>query len=259
MQVCAPKKKALSAGSSKAPSSLGWLLAISVLFAAGVFHRTVVSHLKTSLNTPVQLPISLSEFPTEIADWVGQDVSIPDNVIRIAGSDDYFYRIYRHKSTGHWVNVYVSYSGRPRTMVGHRPEVCYGAAGWICDGTISSEFQRTDYQSAPCQIHRFRKPGPYGSEVVVLNYYILNGQIMNSESGFSGIAWRTPNIAGNPARYVAQVQIISVLESQVRLAAQNMTDLICDFLPDRNGLVKAAWRNNLTMRPSNATKIQSDQ
>jgi len=40
-------------------------------------------------------------------------------------------------------------------------------------------------------------------------------------------------------RYVAQVQISSVLENSVRTVAKDMTDLILDFLPDENGKVKA--------------------
>jgi len=77
---------------------------------------------------------------------------------------------------------------------------------------------------------------------VVLNFYILNGQFTTEENDFSGFLGRRPNIAGDPARYVAQVQISSVLENSVRTAAKDMTDLILDFLPDRNGIVKAEVR-----------------
>jgi hypothetical protein len=217
-----------------------WVAAIMVLYISGAAYRAVVSHLDDALITPISLPVALEAFPLKIDKWTGQDVSVPESVIRIAGNDDYIYRIYRDESTGHWVNVYVAYSGRPRTMVGHRPDVCYGAAGWVCDGTVRSEFQSSDLRSVPCLIHRFRKPGPDGTEIVVLNYYILNGRITNDAGGFSGLGWRTPNIDGDPARYVAQVQISGVLESQTRSAAESMTALICDYLPDENGFVKAA-------------------
>jgi hypothetical protein len=39
---------------------------------------------------------------------------------------------------------------------------------------------------------------------------------------------------------VAQVQISSALENSVQAAAEQMADLILDFLPDRNNKVKAA-------------------
>jgi hypothetical protein len=75
---------------------------------------------------------------------------------------------------------------------------------------------------------------------VVLNFYILNGQLTANEDTFSGIGWRTPNIGGNPARYVAQVQISSVLENSARRATADMSELLLDFLPDANGRVRAA-------------------
>jgi hypothetical protein len=74
----------------------------------------------------------------------------------------------------------------------------------------------------------------------VLNFYILNGQITNDENYFSGPFGRRPNIAGDPTRYVVQVQISSVLENSIRTVAKDMTDLILDYLPDENGKVRAA-------------------
>ena len=79
-----------------------------------------------------------------------------------------------------------------------------------------------------------------------MNFYILNGQITNDESGFSGVGWRTPNITGNTARYVAQVQISSVLENSVRTAAKDMTEFVLDFFPDENGKVRATEFHNTT-------------
>ena len=76
--------------------------------------------------------------------------------------------------------------------------------------------------------------------MIVASFYILNGQITSDESDFSGPLGRRPNIAGDPARYVAQVQISSVLENSIRTAAEEIADLILTFLPDRNGKVTAA-------------------
>jgi hypothetical protein len=77
-------------------------------------------------------------------------------------------------------------------------------------------------------------------QIVVLNFYILNGQITTEEKDFSGLLDRRPNIAGDPARYVAQVQISSVLENSIRTTAKEMADVILDFLPDKDSKVKAA-------------------
>jgi hypothetical protein len=50
---------------------------------------------------------------------------------------------------------------------------------------------------------------------------------------------------GDPARYVAQVQISSVLENFVRTMAKDVTDLVLDYLPDQNGKVRVAEYSNV--------------
>jgi hypothetical protein len=85
-------------------------------------------------------------------------------------------------------------------------------------------------------------PAPRHEQVVVLNFYLLNGQIATDEDAFSSPLGRRPNIAGDLARYVAQIQISSVLENSTRKAAEEMTDLVLEFLPDENGTVVASER-----------------
>ena len=75
---------------------------------------------------------------------------------------------------------------------------------------------------------------------MVLNFYIVNGRLTSDERVFTGVGWRTPNIDGNPAYYVTQVQISSVFENSIRSATKDMAELVLDFFPDENGQVKAA-------------------
>ncbi len=65
----------------------------------------------------------------------------------------------------------------------------------------------------------------------MLNFYVLNGQITLNERDFSGFWGRRPNLSGDPARYVAQVQISSTLEHSARSAAAEMADTLLAFLP----------------------------
>ena len=88
-------------------------------------------------------------------------------------------------------------------------------------------------------IHHFHRPAPDHEEMVVLNFYIVNGRLTSDERVFSGVGFRTPNIDGDPARYVAQVQISSALENSVRTAAHDMAELMLEFLPDQDGQVRA--------------------
>ena len=223
-----------------------WILALSVLLLSGTLCRVARLRLNLIAENPVLLPVALSSFPSVINDWASRDVQIPKYIQKIAGNDDFLYRFFVHKPSNQWVNLYVAYSGRPGIMLGHRPEVCYTADGWIHENSEQLQFQDAHGRQIPCSIHRFHKPGSGYEEMVVLNFYVLNGRIADGERDFSGLGWRTPNLEGNPARYVAQVQISSVLENSVRMAAKDMTVQILNFLPDENGKVKVAGHVEIT-------------
>ncbi|MHC4423541.1 MAG: exosortase-associated EpsI family protein [Planctomycetota bacterium] len=223
----------------KISTSVVWVLAVIMLVLSGIGYRVLASRLRVLVDTPIKLPVPLSAFPTEIRNWTGKDVPIPQNVQRVAGSDDFLNRLYINKSSNEWANVYVAYTARPRTMIGHRPEICYVGGGWVHDGTEPSGFVSASGRHVPCLLHLFHMPEPQWEERVVLSFYIANGKFTVDESIFSGIGWHTPNIGGNPARYVVQVQVSSVLENSIRTAAKDVTDLLLDFFPDENGEVRA--------------------
>lgn len=223
----------------KTPVWCVWILAVLLLISAGITYRVLASQLELVVNTPIMLPVPLRMFPSKVGNWSGQDVPIPTNILRITGNDDFLNRRYSNALVGSWADIYIAYTARPRTMLGHRPEVCYIGGGWVHDGTQRSEVITRSGRRIPCLIHRFHWPSVDYQERVVLNFYIVNGQITTDQSVFTGFGMRTPNIAGDLARYVAQVQISSVLENSVRTAATDLAHLIFDFFPDENGIVRA--------------------
>lgn len=236
------------AGLGRISTSLVWVLVVILVVLSGVAYRVLASRLKLVAETPIALAVPLCAFPLEIGNWTGKDVPIPENIQRVAGNDDFLNRLYINESNNEWVSVYVAYTARPRTMLGHRPQVCYVGGGWVHDGTERSEVVSNTGTRIPCLVHRFHRPAPETGETVVLNFYVVNGQITNDESVFTGLGWRTPNIGGDPARYVAQVQISSVLENSIRTAAKDMTEQILKFFPDKNGKVKVADSKQLTTK-----------
>ncbi len=216
-----------------------WFLAVLLLVSSGVTYRILVSNLKIVVSTHIELPVPLDYIPKTLKSWIGKDVPIPINMQRVAGNDAFLNRLYVDETRNQWVNVYIAYTARPRTMLGHRPQVCYVAGGWVHDSTQLTEVISEDGRKIPCLLHRFHKPAPNYEETVVLNFYIVNGKLTSDESVFSGVGWRTPNIAGNPARYVAQIQASSILEHSIREAIEDMGEIIFDFFPDENGRVRA--------------------
>jgi hypothetical protein len=221
-----------------------WMLAVLLLISAGILYRGVTSRLHAALHSPIKLPIPLSGFPKEIGNWVGTELPIRSTTKEYMEqnfADDFFSRRYVNSQTNTWADIYVVYcSSRPGGILGHRPGVCYPASGWIWDSTEESNFTSASGRKISCLVHRFHMPEPQYRETVVLNFYILNGQITTREDDFSGLLGRRPNIAGDPARYVVQVQISSVVENSVRQAAAAIADLIFNFFPDQNGIVQVA-------------------
>lgn len=226
-------------GMSRRPSWFFWLLAVLLLLSAGTAYRVVAQRLEL-VTSSIRLPVPLDAFPRRVAGWVGEDVPIPTNIQEVARNDAFVNRLYRNTSGKELVNVYIAYTARPRTMRGHRPRICYVAGGWVHDGTELTEFTSNLGRKLSCLIHRFHRPAPDYDQTVVLNYYIVNGRLTCDDGVFAGVGWRTPNIDGDPARYVTQVQISSTLENSTRAAARDMAELIFDFFPDENGGVRAA-------------------
>ena len=229
-----------------------WILAVVLLVSAGITYRILASGLERIVGRTIKLPIPLSDFPTQIGNWSGKDLSIPNTTKEYMEknfADDYFSRRYINSVTGAWADVYVVYcSSRPGGILGHRPRRCYAGYGWTHDGTETEQFISRAGQKIPYLIHRFHKPAPMTDQAVVLNFYVLNGKLTANEKDFSGLLGQRINIAGDLAKYVAQVQISSVQKNSVRMMAKDVVDLILDYLPDQNGKVRAVDDNNLYRR-----------
>jgi hypothetical protein len=210
------------------------------MLVCGLAYRSLYLKLDKYLSQPVKLPIALSAFPMQIDNWIGQDVPVSETVQEVAGNDDFISRFYRNSKKPQGASLYVAYSARPRYMQGHRPVVCYPAAGWNHEATDKQRVATKNGQTMTCMVHRFRRIVPYEQTIFVLNFYLVNGQITLEEKTFSDIASRNPNLQGDPARYVAQVQIASQYEDVVLLAGRDMIDEILRYFPDTTGKVAAA-------------------
>ncbi len=225
----------------------GWaihvIFAVIVLFTSGAVYRHFAPQWQGTGLDPIRLPVPLERFPRTIDDWISRDLpiaTITQRYMRQHFADDYISRHYIHTQTRTWADLYVVYcSSRPAGILGHKPGVCYPAHGWIPDETLPSEVVTKRGHKIPCLIHRFHKPAPAYAEIVVLSFYVVNGRISIDQRAFSNLMGRNPNISGDPAKYVAQIQISSILENSIRLAAEDMIDTILDIIPDPNGLVRA--------------------
>jgi EpsI family protein len=228
----------------KASLTLVWILAVALLISSGIAYRVLAVGYHGILNDPITLPVPLAQFPRALYGWRGNDVPIQASTLeymRTHFADDYISRRYVD-GTGQWADLYVVYcSSQPGGILGHNPTRCYPGNGWMPVDAESlsrpSQITTRSGHTVECLMHRFSKSSPAYQEIVVLSFYVVNGLISVSERDFSGFWFRTPNIAGDPARYVAQVQVASSSESAARLLARDATDMILGFLPNTSGIV----------------------
>ncbi|MBN1975122.1 MAG: EpsI family protein [Sedimentisphaerales bacterium] len=221
-----------------------WILAIVLLLASGEIYRAAAQYFNRVAGIAIKLPVAMSNLPFEIGNWKGSDLEIPANVREYMErnfADDYVSRRYVNSQSGTWADVYMVYCAtRPGGLLGHQPLVCYPGNGWIHDDTQKAKFTTQNDKVIECLIHRFHKPAPDSRQTIVLNFYIINGRLSTNEKGFRGFSGRKFNFTGNPARYAAQVQISSVSENAILVAAKDLTELMLNFLPDEIGIVHAA-------------------
>lgn len=219
-------------------------VSVLLLLTAGVAYRVTAPAWTTEIGMHVDLPVPLKEIPRQVGDWTGEDLEIPTTTqiyMKTHFADDYMSRRYANQAERIWADAYVVYcSTRLSGMLGHKPSVCYPGNGWIWDSTVPSQFTARSGRTIECLIHCFHKPAPSYLQVYVLNFYVLNGQITLREKDFSSLIDRQLNLSGDPARYVAQVQISSVAEYSIMALASQMADIILAHLPDQNGYVSVA-------------------
>ncbi|MBN2137568.1 MAG: exosortase-associated EpsI family protein [Sedimentisphaerales bacterium] len=218
---------------------LVWLLSVVLLVSAGIAYRVPAKRIRLLGEEPIKLSVPLSEFPMQVSGWAGTELSIRSTTREYMEdnfADDFFSRRYVNSDTNTWADVYVVYcASRPGGILGHRPRVCYRAHGWQHEGTKTMQFESKGGRHIDCLMHQFYKAPPDYGRMIVLSFYVVNGQVTASERGFSGPLGRRPNIARDPRRYVAQVQISSVLQESVEAAARDMADMILQFLPSKGG------------------------
>jgi hypothetical protein len=231
--------------------------AVAVLVGAGVVYRTLAPRWKMSADKHIELPVPLSRIPSHVGGWIGQDQEIdPGALIYMERNfaDDYVSRRYVNATERLVADFYVVYCAtRLAGIIGHRPKVCYPGNGWIWESTTPSQVVSRSGRTVDCLIHCFYKTAPAYQQVYVLNYYVLNGRVTLSEKEFSGWFGRTPNLAGDPARYVAQIQISSISEPASKALASDIADVVFAYLPDKDGRVVAVEASDGSMPVEEAT------
>lgn len=205
---------------------------VIALLSSGFIYRTESLRQQsiTGQANPSEFP--LKQFPLKINNWQGEDVDNGKTIEESTHCDDFLFRLYRNTETNQSVNVYITYHSQPRTMLGHRPEICFTASGWNNKNTDKVTLVTTSGEIIGCTKYLFTKNTPTEDEMTVVGFYILNGKLTDDYREFSGIKWRTLTSPKEQARYVTQIQISSTSEEAAVSAAKEMSDLLIDLFPE---------------------------
>ncbi len=180
-------------------------VALVLLIGGGAAYRMATAFYTESNDSAPLPPGTLEAMPLQLGEWQGQDVAVNEWVIKATDTDGHINRGYLNTRTEDRVGFFVGYGIRFRDLMPHRPEVCYVGAGWTLEETLQRDLPAPDGTVLPCQVQRFTRGFAGTERIVVLNYYLLDG-----EYGRDVRLLRNHSRSWNEERrYVAQVQITS--------------------------------------------------
>lgn len=194
-----------------------------LMFVFGLGYRVVAARLESPIGGPPISPDALARFPRQIGDWTGEDIALDEAIVRQTDTDAHVNRRYSRPGGLEAVSFYVASGVKARDLMPHRPEVCYTGAGWTLADRQSVELPLSDSTKLPCNVMQFSRGALNAQQVVVLDYYLVDGQYCADVSLLRSKAWR----GQGSVRYVAQVQIVAPITETRK--AQAATRLVSDF------------------------------
>jgi EpsI family protein len=174
-----------------------------LMLVFGLTYRVVAAKLEGPVGTTPISQEALARFPMQLGDWTGEDVPMDEAVARATDTDARLNRRYVRKGGLEAVSFYIASGVKARDLMPHRPEVCYTGAGWTFMGRRSEELSLSDSAELRCNIMQFSRGALNTHKVVVLNYYLVDGQYCADVSLLRSKAWH----GSGTVRYVAQIQI----------------------------------------------------
>ncbi len=201
-----------------------------LMFVFGAAHSTLTVRLANPDGITSMSPDALEKLPMEINKWIGKDEPIDAAVIEATDSDAHVSRRYLRSNASEQILLYIAAGKRARDLMPHRPEVCYTGAGWTRVDNSSIELLLENGKDLSCNIFQFKKGVLNTNRIIILDYYIVDGQLYRDISSLRwkllSKVWRGSGVV----KYVAQVQIIA--EIKANIAAEQTMKVISDFARD---------------------------
>jgi len=194
-----------------------------IIFVFGVAHRTLTARLMNPAGISHMSPDALDKLPLQIGDWTGQEEPLDEAIIEATDTDAHISRRYSRYNASEQVWLYIAAGIRARDLMPHRPEVCYTGAGWTRVNSNSVELPLDDKMTLPCSVFQFSKGALNTKNVIILDYYIVDGQFCRDISLMRSKIWQGSGSIG----YVAQVQIVTDITAE--RTADAAVKIVSDF------------------------------
>jgi len=174
-----------------------------LMFASGVGYRVLAQWLEGPTDVEPLSPDALARLPMQIGEWSGTEMPMGDDIVEATDTDAHISRAYSRYNASEYIRLYVAYGVKARDLMPHRPEVCYTGNGWTIIDRDTLELPLSDGTKLPCNVFQFSRGTLNNEKVIVLDYYIVDGEYCHDVSLLRSKAWR----GSGAIRHIAQVQI----------------------------------------------------
>ena len=151
---------------------------IVLLFACLAVSYVSVVLIGSGKDASAVTDVDLTSIPTEIDGWVGSEVEISDDTVKVLNTHSFINRIYR-EPTGTAISLHIANWTNPVTITSapHHPETCYAGAGWSVIARRTTGFS-TVKGKVPIELILFRK----GQQYVVTGHWFRTGDVTYIDS-----------------------------------------------------------------------------
>ncbi len=213
------------------------VIASVLVLVLGLSHRFLNAWLRLPMVANALIaPDLLGRLPTRIGEWTGEEVPLDETLVRNADIGVYINRRYSHAGGSQSVLLYVTCGNNARQVTNHRPDICYVAAGMPLIERRSLELSLHDGTKLPCSIFAFFRRGLDGERVMVVDYFLVDGQYCDDFRTVLMDAKRHPTTH----RYVAQVQVVAAAEI---LSVESAMRLVSTFAVDSAPAIAQLFEN----------------
>ena len=222
---------------NRRPVIVAAVAASFLMLVFGIGYRVLAARLAAPVNATALSAEELQRLPLQIGGWTGQEMPLDEAIVRATDTDAYINRRYSRNNGFESVWLYIAYGVKPRDLMPHRPEVCYTGAGWTLTDRRSVELPVNDAVKLPCNILQFSRGALNTQKVVILDYYLVDGQYCADVSLLRSKAWR----GSGTVRYAVQVQIGTPITATVN--AETAAKTVCDFAVESAAPISGLFKN----------------